>query len=136
MTISININDIPDYLKDSDLYKNIESNDSFDIPEEYFRKELIINTFDDLVSYIKIFDYWMINKTPNEIYKFIIANKDKINMDLLNDLFHMNDLIKQIKIINDTPDDKLCSYYSSIGNLELLNILMKMDIHGIKKHVN
>lgn len=120
MTINLTINDIPDYLKESKLYENIEYDDPFDIPEELFKKELIINTFDDLVSYIKIFDYWMINNTPNEIYKFIIGNKDKINMDLLNDLFHMNNLINEIKIIINTPYNKLCSYFSSIGNLELL----------------
>ena len=65
MTISLTINNIPDYLKESKLYENIESDDSFDIPEEFFKKELIINTFDDLVSYIKIFDYWIINKIPD-----------------------------------------------------------------------
>lgn len=48
MTISLTINNIPEYLKDSELYKNIESDDLFDIPEGYFRKELIINVFDDI----------------------------------------------------------------------------------------
>ena len=65
MTISLTINDIPDFLKDSELYKNIESDDSFDVPIEFFKKELIIRTFKDLLSYIKIFDYWMINKITN-----------------------------------------------------------------------
>ena len=32
----------------------------------------------------------------------------------------MNDLIKQINIIMDTPIDELSSYYSSVGDLELL----------------
>ena len=66
----------PNYLKESELYKTIESIDSnysFDVPEKVFKNELVINTFDDLVintfddlvintfddlvSYIRIFDY-------------------------------------------------------------------------------
>ena len=61
MTISLTINDISEYLKDSELLKNIESDESFEVLIEFFRKEIIINTFDDLIDYIKIFDYWMIN---------------------------------------------------------------------------
>ena len=51
MTISLTINDIPDYLKDSELCKNIDSDDSFDVPIEFFKKELIINSFEDLIEY-------------------------------------------------------------------------------------
>ena len=120
MTISLTLNDIPNYLKDSELCKNIESEESFNVPIELFKKELIINTSKDLIEYIKIFDYWMINKIPDEFYIFVINNKDKINMVLFNDLFSMNDLIKQIKIIVETQNDKISSYFSSIGNLELL----------------
>ena len=125
MIISLTINDVPDYLKESKLYENIESDDSFDIPIEYFKKELVINTFDDLVSYIKIFDYWIMNKTPNEIYKFVFDNKDKINMDLLNDQFPINDLIKQIKIIINTPINNLSNICSSHGYLDLLIYIHK-----------
>jgi len=91
MSITLTINDIPDYLLDSELYKNIESDDSFEVPEQYFKKELEINTFDDFVEYLVIFDYWMIDKYPNEIYIFIIDNKDKINTDLLKEQFPMNE---------------------------------------------
>jgi len=70
------------------------------------------------MRYIRIFDYWMINKTPIEFYKYIIKNKDKINMNLLNDLFTMNDLINEIKSIIETPDR--CYYFVLIGHLECL----------------
>ena len=38
MTFSLTINDIPYYLKDSELCKNIESQESFDVPIELFKK--------------------------------------------------------------------------------------------------
>ena len=127
MTINLTINDIPNYIKASKLYEILNENDNndlFNIPNEFFKKELVINTFEDLISYIRIFDYWMINNIPNEFYDWIFENKDKINMDLLNELFNTNNLIKQLKIIIDTPsNNELCYYYSSIGNLELLKYI-------------
>ena len=50
----------------------------------------------------------MINKILNEFYDWIFKNKDLINMYLLNDQFYMNDLIKQIESIINTPDNKIC----------------------------
>lgn len=70
MITTITINDIPEFLKDSELCKNIKSSDSFDIPTGLFKKEIIITTNQDLIDYIRIFDYYMINKIPNEIYEW------------------------------------------------------------------
>ena len=117
MTISLTINDIPEFLRDSDLCKNIVSDESFDVPIEFFKKELIINSFDDLIEYIKIFDYWIINKIPDEFYKFVFENKEKINIDLLNDQYQMNDLIKQIEYFNS---DNICASLAKNGYLECL----------------
>ena len=125
MTISLTLNDIPEFLKDSELCKNIESVESFDIPIELFRKELIINTFQDLIDYIKIFDYWMINNTPYKFYDWVFKNKDKIIMDLLNDQFPMNDLINQIKIIIDTTNYNICYIAAKNNFLTLLKYAHK-----------
>ena len=57
MTICITKNDIPDYLKESELYESIESDGLFEVPEQYFKKEIIIKIFDDLIFYIKILNY-------------------------------------------------------------------------------
>jgi len=39
MTLCITKNDIPDYLKESELYESIESDDPFEVPEQYLRKK-------------------------------------------------------------------------------------------------
>ena len=52
--------------------------------------------------------------------KFMSGIQKKINIDLLNDKFHMNDLIKQIKIIIKTPNKKLCYESTAHGFLDLL----------------
>jgi len=66
---SLHKNEIPEYLKDSEFYKGIESNEYFEIPIEYYKEKIIINKFEDLVSYIRILDFWLVNKIPDEIYK-------------------------------------------------------------------
>ena len=42
--------DIPDYLKESELYENIDSYESFNIPCEYYKENIIIESFDDLTK--------------------------------------------------------------------------------------
>ena len=97
MTTSLTINDIPDYLTSSELYKNMNSNEPFDIPSEYFKKDIIINTFDDLIKYIRILDYWMVTKNPPESYKFILDYTETINIQILNNIFNKNNLIDEIE---------------------------------------
>ena len=99
MTLCITKNDIPDYLKHSELYNNIESEDSFEIPEQFFKTEIIINTFDDFISYIKILNYWMVNKISIEFYYYVYKNK--INMNDINRFFDNNYLINEILMITD-----------------------------------
>ena len=84
-----------------------------------------INTFDDFESYIKSFNYSMINKIPNDFYIFILENKNKINIKLLKNRFPTNYLINEIKIIKESRNGKQASYFSSIGNLECLKYVHK-----------
>jgi hypothetical protein len=122
--MKVTISQIPEFLKSSKFYESLLEldNDSFfEIQKEYFKEEIIVETNDDLISYIILFDYWMIDHISNDFYKVILDIKDKIDMNLLLDKFHMNELVEQIKIIIDMPNNKICSYLSSIGNLELLN---------------
>ena len=62
---SLHKNEIPEYLKDSEFYKSIESDELFEIPIEYYKQEIIINTFEDLIIYIRILDFWLVNKITN-----------------------------------------------------------------------
>jgi hypothetical protein len=90
--ISIRKDEIPDFLKNSELNNNLTNNDPFEIPEEFYRQELIIITFDDFLCYIKILDYWNINKTPNEIYKWIFENRDKIKLECLTNNYLIDEI--------------------------------------------
>ena len=123
MTKIISINDIPNFLKNSELYDSLLSlnNESlFNIEDQYLKKFVIITCFEDLISYIKIFDYWMVNYIPDEFYYWVYENKNKINMEILNEQFPINDLTRQIKDIIKVKYLYECEYFSSIGDLRLL----------------
>ena len=135
MTLNININDIPDFLKLSELYDSLSKlgNESFEIPEQYYKNNLTITCFKDILYYIKVFDYWMINYIPDEFYDWIYQNKDEIKIDLLNDQFPMNYLTKQIKDIISIPLSSQCDYFSCIGDLRLLKYTHKNGCSMNKK---
>ena len=73
--ISITKNQIPEYLKNSEFYNALESNEPFEIEEQFYSQELVIDSFDKLLHYIKICDFWLVNKTPTEIYRSIFENR-------------------------------------------------------------
>ena len=123
--VKVTISQIPDFLKQSTLYKSLSELDndlSFDIQDDFFKNEIIINTDQDVISYIEMFDYWMIDIIPNDFYKAILKIKDDIDINLLKTDLPMPDLVKQIKIIINISNKNMCSYFSSIGNLELLKL--------------
>ena len=116
----LTFDDIPEFLKDSELCKNIESsNEPFDVPIKFFKKEIIIITFEDLIDYIKILDYWMIINTPDEIYDWVFKNKRDIDINLLNETFPMNNIVKQIISIIKTINN-VCCVTACHGYLDLL----------------
>jgi hypothetical protein len=118
--ISIRKSQIPKYLQDSEYYKSIQSDDPFELSDEHYRKEIIINFFEDLIIYIRILDFWLVNKFPDEFYDWVFKNKDKINMDILNEKFTNNNLLDDILIIITSTNDNICVKAACEGNVNLL----------------
>jgi hypothetical protein len=121
--LSIRKSEITQYLQDSEYYKSIQSDDLFELDEKYYKEEIIIITFEDLISYIRILDFWLVNKIPDEFYDWVFKNKDEINMDVLNEHFTNNDLIDEIEIISFSSINSLeniCNRAAYCGYLDIL----------------
>ena len=116
----INKNEIPKYLQDSEYYESIQSDDQFELSEEHYRNEIIINSFEDLLIYIRILDFWLVNKIPDEFYDWVFKNKDKINMDILNEYFTSNHLIDEIRVIITSTDENICVKAATKGYVNCL----------------
>jgi len=123
--LTISKNEIPDYLKGSKFYENIKSNEQSkkQIPKEYYNEEIIINSFDDLISYLKIFNYWQVNKIHDEFYDCIFKNKDKIKREPLlvnEEISKILHLIDEMCVIITSTDENICENAASFGYLNLL----------------
>jgi len=82
--ISIPIEKISDWLKDSIFYQNLDKEDIFiSIPKDKLENEIKINNIDDLYKYLEIVRYWMIINCPYEIYNFIKLNRNIIDFSYL-----------------------------------------------------
>lgn len=96
--MQININQIPDYLKDSELYKTFQENDYDDdydeeqtipISQQYFKQNNNIETEDDLIWYLHTIRYWMLNEDKVDysiIFNFVV-NNEHLDYDFIKNTF-------------------------------------------------
>ena len=127
--MEIKLKDIPEYLKNSELFRifkdSSDDNDITIIDPTHNNKEIIIESFSDLILYLDIFRYWMMDEFPNKLfYDFVLKNRnnDIIDIPYLKDKFFDLEIItdfEQIKNFNE----KSCIVATQQGNLGLLTFL-------------
>ena len=94
--------EIPEFLYNSELYKNcLESSDDFEILKKYYKNNLIINSIDDFIHLLYTLRFWCIEKIPDEVYDFVMANKliIEIYYNLLKDIFNDFYFLDEFKIL-------------------------------------
>jgi len=89
MSELISIEKIPDWLKNSIFYQNLDKEDIFiPIPKDKFENEIKINNKDNLYKYLEIVRYWMIINCPYEIYDYIKLNQNIIDLSYIKEKFY------------------------------------------------
>ena len=143
-TMEVSINNIPNFVKQAELYKNIieidneidiiNSNSIFTIPCLYCKPNLIIKDINDFIHILYICNYWGIIDLPFEIYDYIQKNKFILKNNLtfiktkLNgfglfkecEIFIMNELV-----LNSISDN----YISMCGDICYLKIIKYFHIY-------
>ena len=143
--ISIQIKDIPDYLKTSDFYNNLDvneykyknKNDTITIPFINFKKDCKIRNFDELMNLLHTLRFWMVHmedfycgifdfvKMCNDVrYKYLY--EEFYDMDIINDIKYLHQIYfierKSVPVIlTDDNFDKVCE----LGLLYLLKYFHK-----------
>lgn len=140
MSIELKCSDIPEFLKKSEFYKNLELQDddeSFSIPNKYFLPKVDIKSIGDLEDLFHVLRYWMVNELPyNEIFNFVENNchldydfdplvKEFSNMDVIKDIGLIQQAKKKLlskqdigEVYNKNPLLTLAIAYGSIGLLK------------------
>jgi len=94
--------EIPEFLYDSELYKNcLESGDDFNIKKKYYKNDLIINSIDDFIHLLYTLRFWCINEIPYTVYNYILNNKTIIEIyyNLLQYIFYDFLFLDDFKIL-------------------------------------
>ena len=132
--ISISIEKIPDWLKDSIFYQNLDKEDIFiPIPKDKFKNEIKINNIDDLYKYLEIVRYWMIINCPYEIYDYIKLNQNIIDLSYIKENFYDLPFFDEFIILCSTENNNdkyfICKESAKKGFLNLLKYAHKNGYH-------
>jgi len=144
--------DIPDFLKKSRLYNNLDNDDNepISINKKYFKKELKIESINDFFDYIKIIDFWDIYDIQYEIFDYAYENSVNIGNILINmrneilkdlfDKFYILAFLKKNLLLEAVKcgfldilqygiakgyslNKKLCTFSAGCGHLHILKFL-------------
>ena len=126
--IEIQIDNIPEYLKKSGLFKVFnedldEENNKIKVPKRNFKEDETVNTFYDLENLMHTYRYWMIKKfSLKKIFDFVSKNKN----------YNYSSLIKEF--YNEFPFIIQLSYLSKVDSLDI-NYLISYDyLYLLKYH--
>ena len=102
MTIELTEDKIPQFLKNSDLYKTLEFDDSFEdsfkIPNKYFRETTKVESLEDLSELLQVLRYWLSEEKPFDIYNFVYSNPD-LDYSKIFDEFSKMKIIDEISLL-------------------------------------
>ena len=124
---------LPDYIKESELYKQLKQDDdddfeAFPIPKKYAidLHNYKINTIDDFDKLLDVLRYWMVNRLPNNIYRFINDNY-KLDYDNIFKKYYDFDLCQEIKyfvgLLKDYMTDTNIIPMNQIVKTKYMNLL-------------
>jgi hypothetical protein len=96
----VSIKEVPDWLKDSEIYTSLDKEENiFVIPCNKYENEIIITNINELYKYLEICRYWMVYNCPWEIYEYVIHHKDGIDFKNLKNTFFDLFIIHELEIL-------------------------------------
>lgn len=126
--IEIQIDNIPEYLKKSNLFKVFnedldEENNKIKVPKRNFKEDETINTFYDLENLMHTYRYWMTKKfTLKKIFDFVSKNRN----------YNYSSLIKEF--YNEFPFIIQLSYLSKVDSLDINYLILYDYLYLLKYH--
>ena len=109
--MEITIENIPQYLKNSQLFKSLEENsedqnDIIVVNPNHIRKDITLNSFNDVFIYLDIIRYWGIHDFDDDLDKDILYDYvvDNQNIDINNLKMNFPELIDIIERMEHTKN--------------------------------
>ena len=70
--MTISIDDVPEWLRDSEHFRKVEGVENFEIPSRFFIQSPIVNWIEDFKNVIDAMEFWGVNRIPHSIFLFTI----------------------------------------------------------------
>uniref|UniRef100_A0A6C0AF20 Uncharacterized protein n=1 Tax=viral metagenome TaxID=1070528 RepID=A0A6C0AF20_9ZZZZ len=117
----IKFKDIPEWLHESQLYRDFDEEDEEEIEIKYLKDNEEVNNFTDFKYILKVSSFWALDKIPYTVYVYAYYNKEEVENYLK--IKTNNIYIDKYKEIED-------NFY---GNISLKELKLKM-INFLKLH--
>ena len=98
MSIDITSNIVPEYLKNSEFYKNNLKNDNnvcISIDKKYFKENTDVNNLDEFKNLYYTCNYWLLD-FPQSFYDFALENKKNVLIFLKQNNIYLHDELNKI----------------------------------------
>uniref|UniRef100_A0A6C0AF18 Uncharacterized protein n=1 Tax=viral metagenome TaxID=1070528 RepID=A0A6C0AF18_9ZZZZ len=117
----VKFKDIPEWLHESQLYRDFDEDSEEEIEVKYLKDSEEINNFTEFKYILKISSFWSLDKIPYTVYVYAYYNKEEVENYLK--IKTNNIYIDKYKEIED-------DFY---GNITLTRLKLKM-INFLKRH--
>jgi len=129
----ISYNEIPDFLKNADLFQDLDTSDEKFILK-YYKEDDTINSLDDLLLYFQVIDYCCLNSKyiSIHIYESVVLNRYEImknsanlaNSELISHINKYED-IKYLFNLDDNESDRI-TYCVKNNYLSCIKVLLDL----------
>jgi len=139
---TIRISDIPDWLKDSELFDNLvdENNldEEFTIGSRFIRDSNTVSTLDDFIIVYDISVFFMLRNPPDTLLEFIISDMDLETYFQLRKRYEyqMSEWWDVFNIVIDYRDDNYHASlkFAKIGNIPMLEFYIRQGVSISEEH--
>jgi hypothetical protein len=131
--MSISYSEIPSFLKDADLFKDLDANDDSTFVLPYYKENDKINNLSDLFEYMALIDFCCLSDQyiSLHIYYYIFANRFEIiqNSEIMQFIINYKELKYLVEIEDDAID-------ISVGDAAIDRAIYKNSIYSqeVKLH--
>lgn len=132
--IEVNLNDIPKYLIESELYNTLldecqNDNKIVNIPEQNFKQDETLNNLNDFENLLQTYRYWIVKKySRSKFFNFVFKNRDLDYSNIISNFSVEFPMMKEIHYLS-IVDIKFfdLGYLISLGYLDLIKIYFQKN---------
>ena len=132
--INISIKNIPSWLHESELYKDILINEADDldkeipIKNEYFKTTSDVNNSNELLLILQVINFWSLNCVPESVFDFVLNNHDNIDLEYIQSASkvpNVDNIWDKLKILMYPNKHQIINNVAEKGYMDLLKFLDK-----------